>query len=182
MSRPPVLTTERLTLRPFEMSDAPAMQRLVSAPEVAYNTLRIPHPYPDGAAEEWISSHQQSSDDDAEVVFAITLRESGEFVGVIGLRPAPHDKAEIGYWIGVPYWGRGYATEAVGAVIRFGFESLSLHRIESNHFTRNPASGRVMEKNGMRYEGLLRGAVKKGDEYLDIRFYGILRGDWENTR
>ncbi len=181
MTRPPVLMTARLTLRPYEMSDAAEMQRLVGAPEVAYNTLRIPHPYPDGAAEEWIATHEQKFDERNEVVFAIALRETGELVGTIGLHLMPFDKAEIGYWIGVPYWGRGCATEAVGAIIRYGFEELSLNRIESNHFIRNPASGRVMEKNGMRYEGLMRQAVKKGDEYIDIKVYGILRGDWEKS-
>ncbi|MGZ4810936.1 MAG: GNAT family N-acetyltransferase [Thermoanaerobaculia bacterium] len=182
MTDPPVLTTERLILRPYEMSDAPAMHRLVGAAEVAYNTLRIPHPYPDGAAEEWIATHQQKFEEKSEVVLAITMRDSGELVGTIGMVLGPFDKAEIGYWIGVPYWGRGYATEAVGALIRYGFEVLGLNRIESNHFTRNPSSGRVMEKNGMRCEGLLRQAVKKGGEYLDIKFYGILREDWANAR
>jgi ribosomal-protein-alanine N-acetyltransferase len=179
MTGPPVLMTARLALRPFEMSDAPDLQRLVGAPEVAYNTLRIPHPYPDGAAEEWISTHQQKFEERTEVVFAIALRETGELAGAIAIHPMPFDKAEIGYWIGLPYWGRGYATEAVGAIIRYGFEVLSLNRVESNHFLRNPASGRVMEKNGMRYEGLMRQAVKKGNEYLDIKMYGILREEWE---
>jgi ribosomal-protein-alanine N-acetyltransferase len=181
MTRAPVLTTERLTLRPFELSDAADLHRLAGAAEVAYNTLRIPHPYPEGAAAEWIATHQQMFEEKREVVFAITLRDSGEFVGTIGIHLMPFDKAEIGYWIGVPYWGRGYATEAAGSVIRYGFEELGLNRIESNHFTRNPSSGRIMEKSGMRYEGLLRQAVKKGDEYLDIKFYGILREDWERN-
>jgi ribosomal-protein-alanine N-acetyltransferase len=96
-------------------------------------------------------------------------------VGAVGLILAPaHDRAELGYWIGAPYWGRGYATEASRAVVRWGFEGLGLRRIHASHFPRNPASGRVLEKLGMRHEGTLRQHVKKWDEYLDLESYGLL--------
>lgn len=168
------LATERLLLRPFTLDDAPAVQRLVSAYEIAENTLLIPHPYPEGAAAEWISKLGTKPDNH---VFAIVL--AGDVVGAIGMEvQREHDRGEIGYWIGVPYWGRGYMTEALRGVLGWAFESLRLHRVFAVHFTRNPASGRVMQKAGMRHEGLLRQHDKKWDAYLDVEVYGILDSDW----
>lgn len=167
--------TERLVLRPFTLADAPAVQRFAGAREVALNTLLIPYPYPDGAAEAWISKPRDPHD----INFAITLRESGELVGAIGLVVGrEHDRAEIGYWIAVEHWNRGYATEAARAVIRYGFEELNLNRIFAVHFARNAGSGRVMRKLGMRHEGSLREHLVKWGERIDVEVYGILRGDW----
>jgi len=175
-----MLSTERLVLRDFTLADAPDIKRLINTREVALNTLRIPYPYPDGEAERWISTHS----DDGEKhdhIFAVTLREGNEFIGTVGLHVKPdHDMAEIGYWIGVPYWGHGYATEAAGAVMRFGFETLSLNRIYAMHFARNPASGRVLQKLGMRHEGTLRQHIKKWDEYVDLECYGIVRAEFSS--
>ena len=170
-----ILETERLVLRPFTLADAPALQRLAGAREVAYNTLLIPHPYPDGAAEQWISKPRTEND----LVFAITLRESGELTGGMGLTVNPdHRRAEIGYYIGVAYWGRGYATEAGRAVIRYAFEGLRVNRVYAEHFSRNPASGRVLQKLGMRHEGSLRQHMVKWGEPIDVELYGIVRADW----
>lgn len=175
----PALTTERLILRPFVPADAADVQRLAGDREIAAGTLTIPHPYPDGAAEEWIGKHQAWLEEERELVLAITVRETGELAGTMGLMlKLAHDKAELGYWIGVPYWGRGYATEAAVAMMQYGFEHWSLHRIEALHFSRNPASGKVMQKLGMRYEGKLREDVKKDGEYLDIEVYGVLRREF----
>jgi ribosomal-protein-alanine N-acetyltransferase len=173
-----MLTTERLVLRAYTLADVPAMYRLINTREIAYNTLRIPHPYPEEEAERWIATHEESRKK-GDYAFAIVLRESKDLVGTVGLHSKPeNDSAEIGYWIGVPYWGQGYATEAAAAMMRFGFETLSLNRIYANHFARNPASGRVLEKIGMRHEGTLRQHLKKWDEYIDLECYGIVRSDW----
>jgi len=171
----PTLHTKRLTLRPFEPSDAPAVQQLCGAYEIALNTLLIPHPYPDGAAEEWISKQQAAFDEDKIVNFAI---DDGELTGAMGLVLKGDGVAEIGYWIGVPFWGRGYASEAAAEVIRYGFEERGLMRIFAMHYSRNPASGRVLQKVGMRYEGTLRQHRKKWDEYVDLVCYGLLRDEW----
>ena len=86
--------------------------------------------------------------------FAAVLREGGTLVGSIALHPnARDDNGEIGYWIGRPYWGQGYATEAAREVVRYGFEELGLHRVHANHLGSNPASGKVLEKVGMTREG-----------------------------
>ena len=173
-----MISTPRLVLRRFTREDAPAVQRLAGAPEVALNTLLIPHPYPDGEAERWISTHDEAFQR-GDMTFAITTAEDQGLVGAIGLHSKPdHDRAEIGYWIGLPFWGKGFATEAASAVLRHAFETLSLHRIYAMHFTRNPASGRVLQKIGMRHEGSLRHHLKKFGEYIDVELYGIVRDDW----
>ncbi len=178
MNPQPTLTTERLTLRPCVADDAAALQRIVSDVEIARNTLSIPHPYPEGGAVEWIAKHAERFEKSEEVVFAIVARDG--LVGVIGVVPKPHDRAEVGYWIGVPYWGRGYATEALKAAIGYAFEKMGVNRLEAQHFSRNPASGRVMQKAGMTHEGRHREAVLKWDEYLDVEMYSILRREWRS--
>jgi RimJ/RimL family protein N-acetyltransferase len=156
------------------MEDAPRVQQLAGAREVALNTLSVPHPYPDGAAEEWIGS-QAAKLADGVLTLAI---DDGDLAGTIGLTRKDHNRAELGYWIGVPYWGRGYATEAAEAMVRYGFEVLELNRIYAAYFARNAASGRVMQKIGMKHEGTLRQHHRKWDEYVDLEFYGILRSEW----
>jgi RimJ/RimL family protein N-acetyltransferase len=171
-----MLRTARLTLRPFTLADAPDMQRLASEREVALNTLMIPHPYPEGAAEEWISRPSKPENR----VFAIDL--DGQVIGAIGVHIDDlHQRAEMGYWVGVPYWGNGYATEAAAEMVAYAFDVLGVNRVFAYHFTRNPSSGRVLQKIGMRREGTLRQHVIKWGEPLDVDFYGIVRADWPLT-
>jgi RimJ/RimL family protein N-acetyltransferase len=176
----PVIETQRLRLRPFEISDAKDVQRLAGDRAVADTTLNIPHPYDDGEAEIWISGHRDLFKKWEHAIFAIALRETGELVGAMGLHLNPRfNRAELGYWIGKPYWNNGYCTEAARRVVQFGFEDLLLNRIHAHHMSRNPASGRVMEHIGMRLEGTMRQHVRKWDKYEDIVCYAILREDWE---
>ena len=106
-------------------------------------------------AERWLATHDAARASGSEAVFAVTLGTDGTLVGSMGLHLFPqHDRAELGYWIGKPFWGRGYATDAARAVVRWGFESLGLERIFAYHMTANPASGRVMEKMGVNKEQL----------------------------
>lgn len=177
----PNLITERLILRAFSLSDSADVQRLAGEKEVAATTLLIPHPYPDGAAEEWISSHAGQVQRGEQYVFAITDQGTGELMGAIGLgRNSTHNKAELGYWVGVDFWGRGYCSEAARAIVHFGFESLGLNRIHSCHFLTNPASGRVLQKAGLKYEGLLRQDYYKWGEYVDSAVYGLTRDEYEH--
>ena len=179
----PTLTTARLLLRPLTAEDAPEVQRLAGAREVAATTLNIPHPYPDGAAESWIARQAQAWSEGKEAGLAIVERATRAFAGGIGLHRAPHhQRAELGYWIAVPYWNRGYCTEAVAEMIRYGFEELGLHRIHASHFGNNPASGRVMVKIGMRHEGRRREHIHKWDQFLDLEEYAILAEEWRASR
>ena len=115
-----ILTTERLVLRPYSLSDVESLVRLAGAREVAATTLRIPHPYTEQDARNFIATYQASAGDEAR--FAITLRTDGQFCGGTGLRlDAAHHHAELGYWLGVPFWGQGYATEASRALVDWAF-------------------------------------------------------------
>jgi ribosomal-protein-alanine N-acetyltransferase len=183
MGERPTLETPRLVLRPFVLGDAPDVQRLAGAREVAATTLNIPHPYEEGMAEAWIGTHQERFDAGAMVTLAVTLREGGALIGAIALRFEPaHQRAEMGYWIAVPHWNQGYCTEAARAMLRYGFEERALHRIGATHLGSNPASGRVMQKIGMTYEGRLRDYVKKWGRFEDLVHYGLLRDAWEGRR
>jgi len=173
----PTIRTERLVLRPFRQEDAPVVQRLVGAREVADTTLTIPHPYRDGEAERWIATHEEAWRQRDRATFAITTAADG-LIGAIGLHlRLPHHRAELGYWIGFPFWNRGYATEAARAILAFGFETLGLNRIHASHLTRNPASGRVMEKAGMRFEGALRQHLVRRGKLEDLNEFAILRSE-----
>jgi len=179
----PQLQTQRLVLRELTRKDAPEVRRLAGAREIARMTLLIPHPYEVGMAEEWIASLRPSYEAGEHVTFAVVLREGGELVGSIGINLNARDNnGELGFWIGKPYWGRGYCTEAAGAMVRFGFEILGLHRVHSNHFGSNPASGRVMQKIGMVCEGTRREHYKKWGVYEDRVEYGLLAREWRTVQ
>jgi RimJ/RimL family protein N-acetyltransferase len=168
-----VLETERLRLRPLELTDAQALYEIVSAREIAEGTLTIPHPY----RPEWAAEYIESIENESE--FAITLRSDGTLVGSIALTvEAEHDRGQLGYVVGVPYWGNGYATEAGRAVVGHAFEDLGLNRVYAFCFSRNMASRRVLEKIGMTHEGTRRGHSFKWDEHLDEEAFGILASEW----
>ncbi len=163
MKQLPTLKTERLILRPFEMSDVTDVRLLAGDRAIADTTLNIPHPYEEGMAEQWIRTHQPRFEAGELVNFAITMRADGELVGAIGLViERRFDRAELGYWVGRPYWRQGYCTEAGRSVLKFGFMELNLNRIHASHLCRNPASGRVMQKLGMTREGLPAASQEMG--------------------
>jgi ribosomal-protein-alanine N-acetyltransferase len=174
----PTLTTARLVLRPFVPGDAARVQELAGDPLVADTTLNLPHPYLDGMAETWIGTHAPAWESREGGTWAITESAAG-VVGTIHLAlNVRHARGELGYWIGRQYWNRGFATEAAAELVRFGFESLGLNRIQARHMTRNPPSGRVMQKNGMLAEGVNREYFRKGDAAVSVAMYAILRADW----
>ena len=143
---------------------------------MAATTRDIPHPYADGIAEQWVNSCQERAAAGELVIFAITLRSNGSFLGAIGLdRDAGGREAELSYWVGKPFWNQGYATEAVKAVLHHGLSQLGLDRVYAAHFTRNPASGRVMQKAGMLHEGFLEGHTEKWGNLEDLELYGMTR-------
>ncbi|AOU99131.1 GNAT family N-acetyltransferase [Acidihalobacter yilgarnensis] len=175
----PTLLTTRLLLRAFNHADAPDVQRLAGDRAIADTTLNVPHPYEVGMAEAWIAGHDAALKSGHLQNFAITLREGGTLIGAIGLTIEPRfERAELGYWIGRPYWGRGYCTEAGKAVLRHGFIERGLNRIHASHFVRNPASGRMLDKLGLQPEGMLRQHARRWEDYEDLILYGLLRQDW----
>ncbi|SPE54702.1 Acetyltransferase, ribosomal protein N-acetylase (modular protein) [Verrucomicrobia bacterium] len=180
----PSLETARLILRPFSLDDAPTVVRQAGRREIADTTIAIPHPYPEAQARDWISRQSATWREGREIVFAIVLRSERRLIGAIGLREinSEHRQAELGFWIGVDWWGRGYATESARAVLGFGFQSLRLNRIYAHHMVRNPASGRVLEKIGMKKEGLLRERVRKWEIFEDVVILATLRSEWQGAQ
>jgi len=182
MKSQPILKTQRLMLRPFTLADAPIVQKLAGDREIADSTLNIPHPYLDGAAEEWIGMHAEQLEKGRVVTYAIVLRKPDQLIGAMSLTLTQRfDRAEMGYWIGKDFWNRGYCTEAASAIMKFGFDNLKLNRIFAEHLTRNPASGAVMENIGMSFEGCLRLHVKKLGRYEDLNVYSILKEEFDQS-
>jgi RimJ/RimL family protein N-acetyltransferase len=130
----PTLQTPRLILRPLTLADAGIIERYVSDWDVARWTAAIPHPYPKDAAAEWIGGRESAS----EMVLAIVDRENGELIGCIGLEPGDDaGSGEFGYWIGKPFWGRGYGTEALRAYVAYAFRELGLERVTAGAMPAN---------------------------------------------
>ncbi len=172
--QPPVLTTKRLLLRPFEISDAATVQKLAGDPKIYEMTTNIPHPYQGGMAETWIKSRLEEFQKGNGVFLGITLISSNELIGCISLGANPaHNRAELGYWIGVPYWNKGYCTEAAREIAKYGFNTLGYQKITSSHLEKNPMSGKVMQKIGMKQEGFLKNHILKDGKYNNLILYGI---------
>jgi [ribosomal protein S5]-alanine N-acetyltransferase len=176
----PTLETERLFLRPLTPRDAPVLSRLAGRREIADTTISIPHPYSEEQARQWIAGAADLFAKGKTVVFGLQLKREGTLAGAAGLRDidTEHSLAELGFWVAVERWGQGYATEAARAVIGFGFEQLGLNRIYAHHMVRNPASGRVLAKLGMKPEGLLRQRVRKWGIFEDVVPMALLREEW----
>jgi len=180
MTTQPVLETTRLGLRPFRRADAPPIRQLAGAREIADMTLSIPHPYPARAAEAWIDTHPTDLETAGGVHCAVVLRREDLLIGAGALLGIDRDDAygELGYWIVVPFWKQGFATEATWALPRFGFEQPELHRIFAHHVAGNPAFGRVVAKLGLRQVGPLRQYVRKGEGYENLVQYSVLRDEF----
>jgi RimJ/RimL family protein N-acetyltransferase len=180
VSETPRIETERLILRALAISDASAVHAYARHKEVAATTATIPHPYSLEEATAWIGrviEHVKKGD---AFNFGIALRASDEIIGSIDLRVEGSNKAaDLGYAIGPAHWNKGYVTEATRAVIAYGFDELGLNRIHAHHFATNGASGRVMEKVGMRCEGTMRERFCKWGEFVDTVHWAILRRDYE---
>jgi len=169
------IVTERLCLRPFLISDAECVSKLCNNFNVYKSTLSLPFPYPIESALNWIATHKEDFENDNRYEFAITDKDTAVLFGAIGLsNNKKHKNGEVGYWIGEEYWGKGYATEALRAVIDFAFSKKEYHKVHSRHFESNPASGRVMQKAGMEYEGKQEEHLYKENKYETLILYGII--------
>lgn len=181
MTAPQELRTAQLLLRSFENADVPALVRLAGANEIAATTLNIPHPYTGDDARSFFVKSNEDFRAGRSVSFAISQLPGRELCGAIGLNFVDAQmRAELGYWIGVPFWGKGFATEAASATVTFGFESLRLHRIYAHHFSGNTASQRVLEKIGMRHEGRFRQHIQKWGRFIDVENYGLLAEEFRS--
>ncbi len=166
------LETERLALRGYDLDDAERVAELVGNYEVAKTTQNIPHPYSLEMAKNWISSHAQSLNEGDRIAYAILVKGPRELVGTVSLIDIQECQASLGYWIGQPYWGKGYCTEAVSAILDYAFAELRIESVYADHYSNNPASGKVMVKNGMQYIGQ-RDAIDRNGNIVKINRYEI---------
>ncbi|PHB24531.1 GNAT family N-acetyltransferase [Bacillus pseudomycoides] len=178
----PMFLSKRLTIRPFELDDAPRVQELAGDKEVAKTTTIIPPPYPDGWAEEWITSTHTAMDKGDSFHFAM-VNEQNMLIGCIYLFiNKKHNKGELGYWLGKSYWGKGYCTEVGQVIVTYAFEELQLNRIYADAFTKNPASSKVMQKLGLKHEGTFKQSCLYWGVYEDTVVYGLTRSDYNKSK
>ena len=174
----PALESDRLRLRPFTLQDEAEVFALACDPEVARFVRFEAHRTPAETRQflELVQQHYSRGDPFA---LAIVRRADERLIGSCGFVSLDGERrsAEIGYWLGKPYWGQGYAAEAARALVRFAFEQMGLERVEAKCFPDNRAGQRVIEKLGMKFEGTDRSETIKG-EYPELRVYGISRQDW----
>lgn len=145
------IDTDRLHLRPFRAADADVVTRLCGDWRVIVGLGRLPWPYPPDLAAAWIERHDALRENDEAYPFAIT--RDGDVIGSIGLHRHGAESLELGYWIGQPFWGAGYATEAARAVCAFGLGTLDEDHLIALHSVHNAASGRILRKCGFHRSG-----------------------------
>jgi RimJ/RimL family protein N-acetyltransferase len=181
MDKFPELNTDRLVLKEVSFKDIPKIIEYAGNKKVADTTLNIPHPYEEKDAIFWINTAMQGFRNKTQFTFGIRLESTSDFIGGIGLKVnSRFNHAEVGYWIAETFWNKGYATEAVKAILQFGFQDLNLHKIYAKHLLENPASGKVMIKNGMIKEGELKDHTKKGDSYRSLIQYRLTQIEFKN--
>jgi RimJ/RimL family protein N-acetyltransferase len=177
----PVLETERLVLRAPRLEDVKAVAMLANDRRIAENTARIPHPYRLADAEDFISAANIGG----ETVFLITGRggeRNAQVMGACGFTQVDRHPPEIGYWLGTKFWGKGYATEAVRAVIDYAFTDLDCEALQASARVTNPASRRVLEKCGFQWTGagLLR--IRALASSAPIDRFRLDRGLWASLK
>lgn len=182
MIEQPVIETARLRLRPLEQSDSSAIQKAAADRRIADTMISIPHPYPADEAERYLTQKQAERKAGRSAAFAMEHKSKRRFCGLIELRQIDreHSLGELSFWVAVDDWGQGFMSEAVQAVVRYGFETLGLNRLYAYHMQRNPATGRILAKSGFRQEGLLRQRVRKWGKYEDVALWAVLRQDWQH--
>lgn len=172
----PVLATGRLVLRAPNRDDAPAIAVLANDKRIAVNTARIPHPYTHEDAEQFIAA---TSRRDGGATFVIARED--ELIGGCGI-DRRDDGPEIGYWLGVPYWGCGYATEAVRALIDHAFADLQCETLAAGARVSNPASRRVLEKCGFQWTGVQLTRVRAINSAAPADRFRLDRGLWASLK
>ncbi len=173
------LETERLRLRPLLAEDAEVIEQLLNDRTLASHTESIDFPYPKGEASRWIDRNCDRWQIGEAYVLAICQKEAERLIGTVELiANKQHHRAELSYWIGPDFWNQGYATEAATCLVSYGFKELGFARITSQHFAKNPASGRVLEKIGMSFEGTRKGHIRKWNQFEDVHIYGLLAQDF----
>jgi ribosomal-protein-alanine N-acetyltransferase len=180
LSRPPEVATPRLVLRDLRLADAAAVAAGAGDRRVAQYLIQVPSPYPIALARRWVAHRIEWWELGRGVTFAVTLTDEPDaLIGTVSLRRYVRDRrAELGYWLAAPAWGKGLATEAARAAVDFGFRELGLARVYAQVLAGNRASLGVCDKLGMINEGVKRQHVHKARRLHDVVLYGVLRDEW----
>lgn len=182
-TRLPELTTNRLNLRAMRMSDARDIYEYSCDPQVARHVLWEAHQniHQTRAYIRYVLRQYRAGIPSS---FCIELKDTGKVIGTIGFMWVSNENrsAEVGYSLSRSYWNKGIMTEALREIMRFGFETLNLNRIEAQHECDNPASGKVMEHVGMLREGTLRQRLYNKSRFVDVELYAILRDEWRKIQ
>jgi ribosomal-protein-alanine N-acetyltransferase len=166
-----MLTTERLVLTPVQKSDARQLQHLFGDPDLVCHALNVPRSSDEKSVECWMENLEEEVK-----IFAIRRKGRKQLIGVAALiLKGASGMAEYTYLIGIPFWGKGYGTEAAKALLALGFEEWNLSRIYATSVSKNLNSRRELEKVGMKYEGCLQKHVQCWGEWEDLHYHGILR-------
>lgn len=168
----PTIKTSRLILRNLRESDIPNIVEMANDPEIASTTLNIASPYTRKNAIQWLKVAELGLINKDHLIFAIALSPGDQLIGGIGLRiNKRHHHAEVGFWIGKPYWKNGYASEALKEILKYGLQEMKLHKIFGHHMKNNPGSGKVMMKSGMHREAELKEHIFKDGTFHDLIQY-----------
>lgn len=182
----PQLVTKRLILNQIKPADIPDIVSYAGNIKIVENTRTMPHPYREEDAISWMNMANKGIENKDNYIFAIRFKDTQAFIGGIGLTlDLQNNRAELGYWLAEGFWNRGFTTEAVQAILQFGFEELKLNKIVAVYITTNKASGKVMIKNGMVKEGefkdhdLKKDHTIADDKYISLIQYRMLKSEYE---
>jgi len=181
MTEFPELITNNLTLRKIRPSDIPSLLKYCNNKNISDQIINIPYPYLEDDAVFRMNFVLQGFKNKDRYVFAISLKDSEELIGEIGLHlDKGNNSAQFGYWIAEPFWGKGIATEALAAILKFGFETLDLNKIYATHYPDNLASGKVMQNNKMIKEAEMKVHYKIDEVYKDVIQYRLTKKEYED--
>lgn len=172
-----VIKGKRVTLRRPQMKDVDAIQKCCKDRSISNWIITMPYPYKKKDAIWFIKDCAKKWKKKTDYLFVIEYKR--ELIGAIGMHTKPEDKAELGWWIAKPHWGKGFASEAAKLLVSEAFRQKELHKLYAVFLEGNKRSERVMQKIGMKYEGTLREHSKrKNGKYVDEAYYGILRKEF----
>jgi len=174
---PCVLETERLSLRRPTLADVKTIARLANDRRIAENTRRLPHPY---SQEHAIAFVRYAANDSREIAFLI--EQNFEPIGMVGLNTAEREAPELGYWLGVDHWGRGFATEAARAVIDYFFEQFDGEHLFAGARVTNPASRNILEKCGFQWSGVELHRFEALGCSTPVDKFRLSRGVWSSLK
>lgn len=170
-----IIKTKKFVLRPFRKGDELSLQKNINNKKIARNLATVPYPYTVKMAKEWIAKNIKEAKKKKPSMVNFVIDIDGEVAGSIGFHKIEQHKAEIGYWLAQKYWGNGLMTQVVYQICKFGFGELKFKRLWAAVFPWNKASMRVLEKNGFKFEGILRKNTLKHGKLIDDHIYGKIK-------